>query len=132
MTIKDIIPKNEISTMIDKIGLPNGGINRVFMDNSTIGVSDGEILITLNKPHKSTQKYIEKMRTVLNNQYPDYVFFFQDADIISKILNFGLASPVDIKISGKNNESNICNVVWWNFTGLRFSLFACSYKLSIL
>ena len=92
--------------MLDKIGLPNGGINRAFMDNSTIGVSDGEILITLNKHHQSTKKYIEKMRTVLNNQYPDYIFFFQDADIISKILNFGLASPVDIKISGKDIDEN--------------------------
>lgn len=105
-TIKDIIPAREINTMLDKIGLPNGGINRAFMDNSTIGVSDGEILITLNKHHKSTRKYIRKMRTVLNNQYPDYVFFFQDADIISKILNFGLASAVDIKISGKSLDEN--------------------------
>ncbi len=106
MTIKDVIPEKEINAMLDKIGLPNGGINRAFMDNSTIGVSDGEILITLNKNHKSTKKYIEKMRTVLNNQYPDYIFFFQDADIISKILNFGLASPVDIKISGKSLDEN--------------------------
>lgn len=106
MTIKDIIPEKEIIAMLDKIGLPNGGINRAFMDNSTIGVRDGEILITLNKNHKSTKKYIEKMRNILNNQYPDYIFFFQDADIISKILNFGLASPVDIKISGKNVDEN--------------------------
>ena len=106
MTIKDVIPEKEINAMLDKIGLPNGGINRAFMDNSTIGVSDGEILITLNKNHKSTKKYIEKMRSVLNSQYPDYIFFFQDADIISKILNFGLASPVDIKISGKNIDEN--------------------------
>ncbi len=105
-TIKDIIPNNEINAMLDKIGLPNGGINRAFMDNSTIGVSDGEILITLNKHHKPTKKYIEKMRTVLNNQYPNYTFFFQDADIISKILNFGLASSVDIKISGKSLDEN--------------------------
>jgi len=105
-TIREIIPEREIDAMLDKIGLPNGGINRAFMDNSTIGVSDGEILITLNKHHKSTKKYIEKMRKVLNAQYPDYIFFFQDADIISKILNFGLSSPIDIKISGKNLEEN--------------------------
>ena len=106
-TIKEIIPENEINNAIlDKIGLPNSGINRAFMDNSTIGVSDGEILITLNKHHKPTRKYIAKKRTILNNQYPDYTFFFQDADIISKILNFGLASSVDIKISGKSLDKN--------------------------
>ena len=105
-TIREVIPQNEIGAMLDKIGLPNGGINRAFMDNSTIGVSDGEILITLNKNHKSTKNYIEKMRKVLNAQYPEYTFFFQDADIISKILNFGLSSPIDIKISGKSLDEN--------------------------
>lgn len=105
-TIQTVIPKKEILTMSDRIGIPNGGINRAFMDNSSIGVSDGEILISLKKHNKATQSYIKQMRKVLAVQYPNFVFFFQDADVISKILNFGLSSPIDIKISGMNAEEN--------------------------
>jgi multidrug efflux pump subunit AcrB len=33
-------------------------------------------------------------------------FFFQPADIVSQILNFGLPSPIDIQVVGKNQAQN--------------------------
>lgn len=105
-TIREVIPEKEIQTILDKIGLPVGGINLAFMDNSSIGVSDGEISIALAKHHKKTSSYEKKLRKVLNEKYPDTTFFFQRADMTGKILDFGLSSPIDIKISGKNLDYN--------------------------
>jgi len=105
-TIRNVIPNHEISTVLTRAGLPNGGINLAFMDNSSIGVSDGEISVALTKHHKKTSKYIKELRKVLNEKYPDTIFFFQKADMTGQILNFGLSSAIDIKISGKDTINN--------------------------
>ena len=105
-TIKRVIPPTELDTVLDNIGLPASMINLAFMDNSQIGVGDGEILIALKENHKPTKQYVKKLRKELNKEFPDSTFFFQNADMVGKILNFGLASPVDIKVQGKDLKAN--------------------------
>ena len=105
-TIKRVIPPAELDTVLDNIGLPASMINLAFMDNSQIGVGDGEILIALKENHKPTKQYVKKLRKELNKEFPDSTFFFQNADMVGKILNFGLASPVDIKVQGKDLKAN--------------------------
>lgn len=105
-TIKKIIPATELDAILDNIGLPASTLNLAFMDSSQIGVGDGEILIALKKNHKPTKQYVKKLRKTLNKEYPNTTFFFQNADMVGKILNFGLASPVDIQIQGKNTDVN--------------------------
>ena len=105
-TIKQVIPPAELDTVLDNIGLPASMINLAFMDNSQIGVGDGEILIALKENHKPTKQYVKKLRKELNKEFPDSTFFFQNADMVGKILNFGLASPVDIKVQGKDLKAN--------------------------
>ena len=105
-TIKHVIPPTELDTVLDNIGLPASMINLAFMDNSQIGVGDGEILIALKENHKPTKQYVKKLRKELNKEFPNSTFFFQNADMVGKILNFGLASPVDIKVQGKDLKAN--------------------------
>lgn len=105
-TIKRVIPPTELDIVLDNIGLPASMINLAFMDNSQIGVGDGEILIALKENHKPTKQYVKKLRKELNKEFPDSTFFFQNADMVGKILNFGLASPVDIKVQGKDLKAD--------------------------
>lgn len=105
-TIRRVIPPTELDIVLDNIGLPASMINLAFMDNSQIGVGDGEILIALKENHKPTKQYVKKLRKELNKEFPDSTFFFQNADMVGKILNFGLASPVDIKVQGKDLKAN--------------------------
>ncbi len=105
-TIRKIIPPDELETILDNIGLPASSLNLAFMDSSQIGVGDGEILIALKENHKPTKTYVKKLRKTLKEEFPDSVFFFQNADMVGKILNFGLAAPIDIQIQGKNIKDN--------------------------
>jgi multidrug efflux pump subunit AcrB len=100
--IRDAIPANEIDTIIDNIGIPNGGFNLAFGDNPTIGVSDGDILISLKGEHGPTAEYTDRLRKRLNQKFPDMVFFFEAANITNQILNFGLPAPIDVQVFGRN------------------------------
>ena len=100
--IRQTIPAGEIDTVIDNLGLPQGGVNFAFSDASLVTSADGEILIALKPVHASTTAYAEKLRTILGKRFPDLTVFFQPADIVSQILNFGLAAPIDVQVVGRD------------------------------
>ncbi|WP_375501385.1 efflux RND transporter permease subunit [uncultured Nostoc sp.] len=107
--IRQVIPEQELEIILDNIGLPVGGVNLAFSDTATIGPGDGEILVGLKEgKHHSTWQYVKQLRQNLTAQFPELTFFFQPADIVTQILNFGLPAPIDIQIIGpaKNRRDN--------------------------
>jgi multidrug efflux pump subunit AcrB len=106
--VRKIIPPEELSTIIDNIGIPNSGINLALSDGSLMSASDGEMLITLHEHHAPTARYIAELRSELNQRFPDLTFYFQPPDIVTQVLNFGLAAPIDVQIVGPrgNYEKN--------------------------
>jgi multidrug efflux pump subunit AcrB len=105
--IREVIPENDRSLIIDNIGLPARAYNLAFADGSTIGINDGVIQVALKEGHKPTADYIKKLRQVLPAAFPEDVFYFQAADIVTQILNFGLPAQIDVRTvgNGKNNPS---------------------------
>ena len=100
--IRHVIPAKELNMTLDNIGLPVGGVNLAFSDNASIGPADGEILVSLKEEHAPTPEYVHKLRKQLHEKFPQLVFFFQPADIVSQILNFGLPAPIDIQVVGRD------------------------------
>ena len=99
------VPKDELVTILDNIGLPYSSINNSYSTAGSIGTSDAEILVSLNQEkHRPTAEYVKELREKLPRLFPGTEFFFQPADIVSQILNFGLPSPIDIQIVGKKQD----------------------------
>jgi len=100
-TLHQEISGKELQTVLDNIGLPNSGINQSYSSNGTVGASDAEILIALDpEHHHPTADHIRHLREVLPHRFPGVEFFFQPADIVTQILNFGLPAPIDVQIVG--------------------------------
>jgi multidrug efflux pump subunit AcrB len=105
--IREAIPADEVELVLDNIGLPNRTYAMAFGDSATTGMADGEILVALSHHRShSTPEYIAALRRDLPGRFPNLTFFFQPADIVSQILNFGLPAPIDIQIAGLNREEN--------------------------
>ena len=105
--IRNVIPRNQIDTIIDNIGIPQGGFNLAFGDFPTIGSGDGEILISLKGERKvATEVYTKRLRKRLNEAFPDVVIYFESANITNQILNFGLPAPIDVQVAGRNTDAN--------------------------
>jgi len=98
--IRRLVGNDQINVMIDNIGLPYSGINIALSDSATVGPMDGEILIALNEKHKPTAQLIAKLRQALPAHFAQLQFFFQPADIVDQVLNFGQPAPIDVRISG--------------------------------
>jgi multidrug efflux pump subunit AcrB len=104
--INRVIPAEEITTLVDNIGLPPSSINLTYNNTGVMGTQDGDIQIALRKDHLPTGDYVRELREVLPRQFPDTVFSFPPADIVSQILNFGAPAPIDLQIRGNNLEAN--------------------------
>jgi multidrug efflux pump subunit AcrB len=106
--IHAVIPKGEIVTIIDNIGLPVSGLNLALGDPSMISSADGEVMIQLTEKHHPTAEYVKLLRTRFAKELPSTEFFFLAPDITTQVLNFGLTAPIDVQVAGPlaNRERN--------------------------
>jgi multidrug efflux pump subunit AcrB len=103
--IRQVIPADEMETIIDNIGVPNSWTSLAQGDIPTISSADGELLISLKEKHGPTQNYEIALRKQLNQKFPDTTFFFQPANITNQILNFGLPAPIDLQVVGRDSDA---------------------------
>jgi multidrug efflux pump subunit AcrB len=106
-TIRKVIKPNDLGLVLDNIGLPASNYNFAFGDGSFVSNYDGQILISLKEGHAPTNAYRKTLRKVLQETYPDTIFYFQPSDIITQILDFGTLTPIDIQVSGRNAEKDL-------------------------
>jgi multidrug efflux pump subunit AcrB len=104
--IRRVIPARDLDLILDNIGMPAINYNLSYDDGSTVAMNDGQILINLTEGHGSTEEYMRRLRTVLREKFPSATFYFQPADIITQILNFGLPAPIDVQIVGNDADNN--------------------------
>ena len=99
--IRAIIPAGELRTINSLIGVPFS-LNLAFVPSDNISGMDAELLISLNKGHKPSVEYMRAIRAQLPDEFPGSLFYFQTADIVSQVLNFGLSAPIDVQIQESN------------------------------
>ncbi|MGX7002384.1 efflux RND transporter permease subunit [Caballeronia sp. KNU42] len=100
--VRATIPRAELGTVVDNMGLSTSSINTAYNNTGTIGPQDGDIQIALKEGHHPTAGYVRKLREELPREFPGVTFSFPPADIVGQILNFGSPAPIDLQIRGKN------------------------------
>lgn len=104
--IRRTVGNDQIDVLLDNIGLPYSGINIAISDTATVGPMDGEILISLKEKHGPTAEHMAALRRELPKRFPGMRFFFQPADIVNQVLNFGQPAPIDIRIAGPRSAED--------------------------
>ncbi|MCP5472356.1 MAG: efflux RND transporter permease subunit [Sinobacteraceae bacterium] len=104
--VREVIPTEEIETMLDNIGLPNSPTNMTYNNTGVMGAQDGDFQIALRDGHRPTAEYVRALRELLPQRFPEATFSFPPADIVSQILNFGSPAPIDIQVRGANLKDN--------------------------
>ena len=103
--IRKVIPREDLGDISDTIGLPQY-FNLAFYQTDSIGPQDADMLIQLKPGHRPTEGYTEKIRALLTHDFPDVEGYFQAADIVSQVLNFGLPAAIDVQVIGNDINSD--------------------------
>lgn len=104
--IRELIPADQLDTVLANIGVPVSGINLSYNNAGTFGSIDTEFLISLKPGHAPTVHSIDRLRAELPKRFPGNEYFFQPADILAQILNFGSPAAIDIQFSGRDTDKN--------------------------
>ena len=105
--IREVIPEDERESIVDNIGLPQRSYNYAFGDGTATGLNDGVVLVSLKEDHTPTINYIRKLREVLPAAFPECVFYFQAADMVTQILNFGISAQINVRTVGYDRTKNL-------------------------
>ena len=65
------------------------------------------ILIALKEGHAPTADYIRQLREELPEAFPEMIFYFQAADIVTQILDFGLSAQINVRTVGYDRATNL-------------------------
>jgi multidrug efflux pump subunit AcrB len=103
--IRDLLPGHVTGTLVN-CGLPVSGINQAYSNTGTVGSQDCDITISLDNEASPVDRDRQILRTGLTNRFPGTDFSFLPGDITAKILNFGLPSPIDVQVSGRNLDTD--------------------------
>ena len=82
-------------------------MNIALSDTATVGPMDGEILVSLKEHHTQTAAHVADLRRDLPGKFSSMRFFFQPADIVNQVLNFGQPAPVDIRVIGPHADVDL-------------------------
>jgi multidrug efflux pump subunit AcrB len=100
--IQAVIPADDRQMIVTDIGVlydwPAGY-------TSNAGPMDATMLIQLTEAqdrHTASQTYADQLRARLNEKFPDVSFAFNTGGMVSAALNFGLPSPINIKVEGRD------------------------------
>jgi multidrug efflux pump subunit AcrB len=106
--IRELIPASELRTINDVSGVSNA-YNLSIVPSDNVSSGDSEILIQLKTPHHPSEDYIRKIRDELPKGFPGSTFYFQNADIVSQVLNFGQSAPIDVQVQAAdfNNAQDL-------------------------
>jgi multidrug efflux pump subunit AcrB len=104
-SIRKIIPASELEAISDNIGLPLF-YDLAFYQTDSIGAQDADVMIQLTPGHRPTAMYKNSIRRNLAHEFPEVTSYFQAADIIAQVLNFGLSAAIDVQVSGYNLDSD--------------------------
>ncbi len=95
-----------VTSIVSNCGQPVSGINQAYSSTGTIGTQDCDLGILLDSPTSPVDRYRQVLRAGLTERFPGTEFSFLPGDITAKILNFGLPSPIDVQITGRDLQDN--------------------------
>ena len=103
--IRALLP-GHVTGVVSNCGLPTSGINLAYSSTGTAGSQDCDVTVSLDSELSPVVEYRQILRAGLTDRFPGTQFSFLPGDITAKILNFGLPSPIDVQVSGRDLGQN--------------------------
>ncbi|MCX5618186.1 efflux RND transporter permease subunit [Bombella sp. TMW 2.2543] len=103
--IRETLP-GQVKLVVNNCGLPMSQMNQAMVPSPTTGAQDCDVTIQLEDSESPIADYRKRLRKSLSTAFPGIGFTFQPGDLTAKILNFGLPSPIDVQIVGRDLQHN--------------------------
>ncbi len=117
--IREVVPKDELAMIVSNIGV-NADLSSIYTPNSAMHTAF--VQVQLQHEHKTSSfVYMDRVRRKLASDLPELSTFFQTGGLVSSIVNQGMPAPIDIQVSGNNQQAayDVANEMAKKIRGLR-------------
>ena len=104
--IRQIIPPDEIATIVDNIGMPVSRHQHDLQQHRDDRLGGRRHADQAARRPPADRGLRQLLREELPARFPGVTFSFLPADIVSQILNFGAPAPIDLQVRGPNLQAN--------------------------
>jgi multidrug efflux pump subunit AcrB len=104
--IRAVIPQRDLLFVVENIGVPNP-VNLAWVESTSIGPSDGEILVQLAEGHQPTDGYLAQVRVMMKEKFPTVQLYFRPADATSQTLASGAPTTFEVRLIGRDMPGNL-------------------------
>ncbi len=99
--VRRIVPPEELELIDDNIGVPLF-YNLGFVASENATDADAEVTVALKPGHHAVSGYMDRIRADVRSEFPGSLLYFEQADVISEVLNFGLPAPIDVQVVARD------------------------------
>lgn len=105
--VKSIVGERGVATTLGFVGVHGSAypINFVYLWNGGPEEAVLQIALQPDSPF-AIEPLKEQLRARLAAEMPDVAFSFEPADIVSRVMSFGAATPIDVAVGGPNPAAN--------------------------
>jgi multidrug efflux pump subunit AcrB len=104
--VRRIVPPDELEVIDDNLGVPLF-YNLGFVPSENAAEQDAEVTVELKPKHHSIIAYEDRIRREVAEDFPGSTLYFEQADIVSQVLNFGMPSPIDVEVEARKYEEAV-------------------------
>ncbi len=90
----------QVEAIDDNIGVPVY-YNLGFVPSENADESDAEVTVGLAPKHDQLYGLMDRIRKNTARDFPGSTLYFESADIVSQVLNFGLPAPIDVQVQAR-------------------------------
>jgi multidrug efflux pump subunit AcrB len=100
--VRQEVRKDDLQIIVSNIGLTTD-FSAIYTPNS--GPHTAFVQVSLKEGHKvGSYEYMRRVRERLSRELPQLSTYFQSGGLVDAVLNLGLAAPIDVQVSGTNQQ----------------------------
>jgi multidrug efflux pump subunit AcrB len=101
--IRSLVGNDQIDSIDDSIGVPVY-YNLGFVNTENATEADAEVTVGLKPEHSDIMKMMDRIRHRVRDDFPGSTLYFEQADVVGQVLNFGLPAPIDVQVQARRFE----------------------------
>ncbi len=91
---------DDVEVIDDNIGVPVF-YNLGFVNTENATEADAEVTVGLRPKHGAIVPMMDRIRRRVRDDFPGSTLYFEQADVVGQVLNFGLPAPIDVQVQAR-------------------------------
>ena len=98
--VRRTVGPDQVDVIDDNLGVPLF-YNLGYVNTENASEADAEVTVGLKPEHSPIMPMMDRIRRRIREDFPGSTLYFEQADVVGQVLNFGLPAPIDVQVQAR-------------------------------